>query len=596
MAGKSTRKSGATGKRAKSSKLSVKKGLGLRTAVKSKAPIRTPAPAKGASAHKARLSRNRALEAEVQKYRHCLMIFRQAGLALSLDASLNKILEELTFTVSDFFSADAASCMLWDASKQNLITRASYGFSGELTPERCIPFEVLQRHNSPSRDYLVTPNLRNSPFSRMDVVRRENLVSALSVALRMGERLLGVLNIYSRGRKRNFSLSEIESAKLLAQQAATIVLNAQLLTELKEEVQIANTLLQVAEDIGSLGSLDEVLSRIVNIISRVLNFEVCAVFLWEKNKNFYLPAKAVGLPFEHSPFFNTLILHRRDLEFSEAERQQRSVISAQAAPGRFPVEKLANVLGHKDLYLVPLVIKGQLLGALLAGGFKGGLVLDAKGETFFRGIAAQAAIAIDDANLFSELEQAFWDTIKSLAAAIEAKDHYTHDHSEAVIQYGTAIAEELDLTAHDKELVRKACLLHDVGKIGIGDEILRKVSPLTPEERKIIERHPIIGQEILSSVRSLAEVSRIIRHHHEFYDGNGYPDHLQGEQIPLLSRILQIADSFDAMTSDRPYRKALSLEQAVEELRKNSGRQFDPELVQAFLRVLGKLERPKHAD
>lgn len=540
-------------------------------------------------------SRIQILENEVHKYRHLLTILRQASLGMTLDMSLDRLVESVTAIAADFFDADAISCLLWDENRKFLEYKAGYGFKNENLRGQRIPGQVLYEQARAGRYYWVTLDLEHSPFGDWELVREEKLVGVLSVTLHIGERLLGVLNIYSRNQARGFTLNEIENAHLFAQQASVAIYNLQLLTQLKEEVQIANTLLQVAEDIGSLGSLDEVLNRIVNIIIRVLNFEVCAVFLWDKERGFFLPAKAQGVPPHRNPFFHTLVLHRSDLAFTDAERRQRTVIDAANTPGRFPVEKLAGVLGHKDLYLAPLVVKNHMLGALVAGGFRGGQPIGIKGEMFFRGIAAQAAIAIDDANLFGELEQAFWETIQSLTAAIEAKDHYTHDHSEAVIRYGSAMARELALPEHEVDLVRKACLLHDVGKIGICDEILRKIAPLTPDERRIIERHPVIGEEILSSVRSLHEVSRIIRHHHEWYDGNGYPDRLQGQQIPLLSRILQIADSFDAMTSDRPYRKALSRSEAVEQLRQCAGKQFDPELVEVFIRLLDKMER-QHPD
>lgn len=564
---------------------------GARRASVRRVSTRPPRPRTAPTADPVALlqARLQALETEVQHARHRLTIYRQASLGLTQDVSLDKTLHGLAATVAEFFEADAVSFMLWDETRSGLAPRAGSGFGTNYLQHQRIPAKVIQEHVASGRDYLVTLDLRRSPFGRPELIAEERLVSVLSVALSFGGEVLGLLNIYSRDRVRNFTLSEIENARLFAQQAAIAVLNIQLLTQLREEVQIANTLLQMAEDIGSLGTIDEVLNRIVTLIIRALRFRCCAVFLWEKEKHFFLPVKEAGVPQHRSPFFHTLILHRSDLEFTPAERRARTVISSQSAPGRFPVEKISNVLGYRDLFFVPLVVKEQLLGVLVGAGYQGDGPFDAKAEMFFRGIAAQAAIAIDDANLFGELEQAFWDTVRSLTVAIEAKDHYTHDHSEAVIQYGSAIAQALKLPEREVDLVRKACLLHDVGKIGVGDDILRKTAPLTPEERTAIEQHPLIGEQIIASVRSLSEVSRIVRHHHEHYDGNGYPDRLRGDQIPLLSRILQIADSFDAMTSERPYRKALSREQAVAELNRCAGKQFDPELVGVFLKVLDKL-------
>jgi putative nucleotidyltransferase with HDIG domain len=535
---------------------------------------------------KGALKKSAALEVQLKLNRRQFVLLREVGMNLTMGASLDKTLESLTAKAAEFFQADAVECMLWDDEHRQLERRAGFGFLTDPLQMQPIPRELIQRYLDAGQEYVVLPNLAASPFNlKMNLIAKENFVSALAVTLNVNGTVLGLLIIYSRGRGRNFTLEEIENARLFASEAAVAVSNVQLLTELKAEVQIANTLLKVAEDIGTLGSLDEVLNRIVTIITHVLEFRVCAVFLWEKEKNFFMPAKATGVPPHRSPFFHTLVLHAKDMVFTSGEKHNRSVLSALDHPQRFPIEKLAGVLGYKDLLFVPLVIKDQLLGTLVGGGLMG-KVFDSKDILFLRGIAAQAAIAIDDANLFDELERSFWDTIKSLAAAIEAKDHYTHDHSEAVIQYGARLAEELNLTPLQQELMKKACLLHDVGKIGVEDGILRKEAPLTHDERLEIEKHPVIGQEILSSVRSLAEVSRIIRHHHERYDGNGYPDRLKGEDIPLLSRILQIADSFDAMTSDRPYRKALTQDEAIAELKNCSGKQFDPHIVGLFIRIL----------
>ncbi len=526
------------------------------------------------------------LNARVRQGQRQLAIFREVGRSLTLGVSLAKTLDVLTVQAVEFFRADAVACMLWDERFSQMERRAGCGFRTEYSLNEPIPRELLKPYLDDGRDYLTIPNLRMSPFKNMRAIESEGFVSALGVTLAINGMVLGILIIYSRGHVRNFTLEEIENARLFASEAAIAVNNVQLLTELKDEVKIANTLLKVAEDIGTLGSIDEVLNRIVTTITRVMHFHVCAVFLWEKEKHFFMPVKATGLPPHRSPFFRTLLLRSQDLAFTEEELNQRSVVFAREYPQRFPLEKLAGVLGHRDLVFVPLVIKQQLLGAVVAGGHSAPQSFGHKDVMFLRGIAAQAAIAIDDANLFGELENSFWETIQSLAAAIEAKDQYTHDHSKAVIQYGVQLAEELQLSLRDMELIRKACMLHDVGKIGVEDQILRKETPLTHAERGEIEKHPVIGQEIIASVRGLTEVSHIIRHHHERYDGQGYPDHLKGENIPLLARILQIADSFDAMTSDRPYRKALSQEQAVAELKKHAGQQFDPELVERFIRIL----------
>ena len=183
----------------------------------------------------------------------------------------------------------------------------------------------------------------------------------------------------------------------------------------------------------------------------------------------------------------------------------------------------------------------------------------------------------------SEMREGFISTIHALSAAIEARDSFTSGHSTRVSEVATDIGRAMGLPFEDLEQLEWAGILHDVGKIGVPDAVLLKAGRLTPEERLIIEEHPVIGALIVGPIRMLGAEIPTIRHHHERYDGKGYPDGLAGEQIPLLSRIMAVADSFDAMTSQRPYRMVpLTVEEAMTEIRKLSGAQFDPTVAAAF--------------
>ncbi len=178
--------------------------------------------------------------------------------------------------------------------------------------------------------------------------------------------------------------------------------------------------------------------------------------------------------------------------------------------------------------------------------------------------------------------------IATLAKALEAKDAYTLGHTERVTDYAVKIAQYMGLSEEETETINKAALLHDIGKIGIKPEILDKKESLTPEERTIIKTHPVLGINILSPIKILGDILPIIRYHHERFDGTGYPEGLSTDEIPLGARILAVADSFDAMTSDRPYHLRLSLDDAIMELENNSGTQFDPDVVKALLVILKK--------
>jgi len=187
-----------------------------------------------------------------------------------------------------------------------------------------------------------------------------------------------------------------------------------------------------------------------------------------------------------------------------------------------------------------------------------------------------------------ELRRAYVQTVGALAEAVDAKDAYTRGHSERVGVYASKIAREMGFAKDFIERVYIAGLLHDVGKIGIRDAVITKPERLTPEEYEEIKRHPEIGARILEPVDFLREVAPCVRHHHEWYDGSsrGYPDRLRGDQIPLPSRIILVADTVEAMTSHRPYRKALPLDVVFTELTKYAGSQFDPMVVDAAVRLL----------
>lgn len=178
-----------------------------------------------------------------------------------------------------------------------------------------------------------------------------------------------------------------------------------------------------------------------------------------------------------------------------------------------------------------------------------------------------------------KLEKSYFELIDSLAMTIEAKDSYTEQHTKSVEEIALKIGEKLGLKRSELDILRKASRLHDIGKIGVPDHILLKPGKLTSEEFEVIKKHPVIGYEILTKSENLREVAKVVLHHHEWYSGKGYPHGLKGEEIPLLSRILFLADAYHALISDRPYRKAYSKEEALNIVKSEAGEKFDPRLV-----------------
>jgi len=191
-----------------------------------------------------------------------------------------------------------------------------------------------------------------------------------------------------------------------------------------------------------------------------------------------------------------------------------------------------------------------------------------------------------------EVENSYLSAVQSLAVALEAKDRYTAGHSQRVSRFATMIARGLNLPAQEVRTIGQIGLLHDIGKIGMDDKILNKPGKLTSEEYDIVRQHSVIGAQILAPVRSLEGHLTGIRHHHEAWDGDGYPDGLKGEAIPLNARVVCLADSFDAMTSTRPYRPGRTLQQAIVEMRRCAGSQFDLRCVEAFIVILEREVEP----
>ena len=195
----------------------------------------------------------------------------------------------------------------------------------------------------------------------------------------------------------------------------------------------------------------------------------------------------------------------------------------------------------------------------------------------------------------ADLKELLIGTVKSLSNAIDAKSPWTAGHSERVTRYALEIGMKMHFPEVDLNDLELGSLLHDVGKIGVYDAILNKPAPLTREEYETLKGHPLRGVRLLGPIKQLSRIIPCIRHHHERLDGSGYPDGLKGERIPLWARILAVADAFDSMTSDRPYRKALSSEAAIDELKRCVMTQFDPEIVKTFIDILsGRGKRDQH--
>ncbi len=241
-----------------------------------------------------------------------------------------------------------------------------------------------------------------------------------------------------------------------------------------------------------------------------------------------------------------------------------------------------------SLISVPLLIRKEVFGVLNVADKKSGKSFREEELTLLSALAHKAVLAIENQALYESIYTTLTDTLLSLVSTIEARDPYTKDHSQRVTQWAVQIAHAMGLGQDEVDVMKFAGYLHDIGKIGIRDSILMKPMTLTTEEMSIIRTHPIIGERIVKPLGLMPLERSIIRHHHERWDGKGYPDGLQGEEIPLPARILAVADVFDAITSNRVYRKARPPAEALRELQRSVGSQFDRQVVLAFQEIFAK--------
>lgn len=237
----------------------------------------------------------------------------------------------------------------------------------------------------------------------------------------------------------------------------------------------------------------------------------------------------------------------------------------------------------KSLLVVPLIVRDKVIGTINVSDKITGEVFTTNDEKLLMSISQISSIAVHNSILFQEVTGLFWNTVKSLTSAIDAKDKYTMGHSKRVADITMVISREMRINDESMDDIKLAALLHDIGKIGISEKILFKRGALTGAEWEEVKKHPYHSSNILKEIKQFHRVAEWVMHEHERYDGLGYPKNLSGNAIPLPSRIIAVADAFDAMTSDRSYRAGMSDEEAIALLKNGAGSQFDPKVVEAFL-------------
>lgn len=424
--------------------------------------------------------------------------------------------------------------------------------------------------------------------------------------------VLGVIVGYASMRRVLKQLVEITEANRKALQS---VLSPEKVRQLSEEQNEVAVLAQafsaiterLEDNVRSLElarrTLQSVMSKVGQGISNMQNIDAFLELILETVTD-GLSGKSGTLLLVNED--NKDLLNIQSVYGAELDSQKQNSIELTAAPifrsileARKPVVFTESSLFEgKDLQpysslwtapfiCAPLIRHDKSYGVIIVSGRKTQGTFEESELNLLANVASQTAVSIENSRLNQDMEKTYFETISALALAVDAKDRYSRGHLDRVADHCVLIATKLGLDEGDIQTLRDAARLHDLGKIGIPDEVLQKKAPLTEQEQMLMRKHPEIGESIIKPIRSLSHLCDIIRHHHEKLDGSGYPDGLKGDDITPLVRITTIADIYDALTSDRPYRQRMSLREACEELRKMKGK-IDQDIVEVFAEALNE--------
>ncbi len=461
-------------------------------------------------------------------------------------------------------------------------------FRGELmAAEPSVPVELLATsvgrgitgHVAETGESLLVHDAASHEFGERIAGTAEIEESLLAVPLKFGARVIGVIVISKLGLDQ-FDDDDLRVLEVLAGHASVALENARLYEAQRREADSAKALLAFGREIAEAKGIAEVAERVADGSARILSTPSASIWLQDPSSGDLarlagvsddLPeqSRISAIPAEHLGPWRT----RTEPFFINASDYAAIAPPPDGTDGRFAV--------------APFVVDGRW--GVIAAAIPAATAYGDRELALLGGLARQTKLALQNAASYETLERTFLSTIEALANALEANDEYTSTHARWITDLALKVGVELGLEPHELKRLELGALFHDIGKIGIPSKILTKQGPLTEEERAIVETHPILGERILAPIEQLEEVRRIVRSAHEHYDGGGYPDGLAGNDIPVESRIVLACDAFHAMTTNRPYRKTLGVEEARRRLVEASGSQFDPQIVDTLLRVLDNM-------
>lgn len=491
--------------------------------------------------------------------------------------SEDDLLERATEIIGASIYPDQFGFLMLDEDGQYLTVSHYYrGVNGELHGRRFALSQGIAGHVAATGKPWRVPDVRKEPnyFLVNPSMRSELCVPILG----NNNRVLGVINAES-AQLDAFTEADMRLLNTIAGQLGTAIEKLRLFQSEQKQREQSETLREVAAILGSATDSSRVLDLILEQLKRVVPFDSASIQILKGDT---LSIRAVAGTLDTS-IIGYEISVRDDKLAHPMIFEHRTVLYEDIAEHPDWLHA-PGASGVKSWIGAPLIVRGECIGVLTVDGYEVNQFNPGDAQ-LVSSFAIHAGIALENARLLEEAEDAYVQTVSALASAIDVRDSYTSGHSQRLAELAVKIGQAMGCDKDELEDIRWGALLHDIGKIGVPDDILRKPSSLENHEMEIMRQHPEIGARIVEGVKNLATVAPIIRAHQERYDGSGYPDGLQADAIPRIARIISVADAYVAMTDERVYRKARSHEAALKEIERCAGSQFDPKVVNAFLTV-----------
>ncbi len=386
----------------------------------------------------------------------------------------------------------------------------------------------------------------------------------------------------------------MENRRLQAEMNKTAVIE-KLNRELNRRINELTRLYAISEGLNEFLDTSRMFERIAHLSMEVTGAQRISVMVLDRMRSYLQIRAAIGIP--RDVIQGTILpvgegIAGQVVQSGKALRITEQVLDLGADANGSGRD--AQRYRTRSWMSLPLKVGQEIFGVINLTDKIDGLDFTREDEQIMLTLVEKAGIKLENQALYEGIYSNLVDTLNSLVTTIEAKDPYTCEHSRRVTDYAIALGHLMELSDDEIEMLNFAGMLHDIGKIGVRDEILTKAGRLTADEYMMIKQHPIVGERIVTPLGLVSEERAIIRHHHERYDGNGYPDGLAGERIPLLARIVAVTDAFDAMTTTRSYRHALPVPAALDEMRRCAGTQFDPRIARLWIEGIerGLIETP----